>query len=310
MKSLLFLLLFSVSVFGGLFHFSGDVPPEIKTDQLEKQFNQILYKLDSNNIGPHLDPVNIIFYYKSRQKQSGIHLPEWGGGGAIGTDTIVIPLDHVSAFYDRDLNKIILHELVHIAIARHFGKTRVPRWFHEGTAMALSGEISLDEQVLLSRALLTNKLLSLDSIEYINRFDQWKASLGYSQSHAVVLFLIDNYGIDLIPELIKASRKTRLFEDACFQTFGLTIKEIQDLFNNEMHKRYPLLMLASDFSLFWLLVLFLSIIAWIVIRARKKRRTKEMEQEESVSILLQENLESDLQDDSLPENENKITPLS
>jgi hypothetical protein len=297
MKSLLFLFFFWVSVSGELFHYSGDIPPEINAEQLEKQFTHIIHKLDANNIGPLLDPLYIIFYYKSQQKQSGIHLPEWGGGGAIGTDTIVIPLDHVSAFYDRDLNKIILHELVHIAIARLFGKTRVPRWFHEGTAMALSGEISLDEQVLLSRALLTNKLLSLDSIEYINRFDQWKASLGYSQSHAVVLFLIDNYGIDLIPELIKASRRTRRFEDACVQTFGLTIKEIQDLFNKEMHKRYPLLMLASDFSLFWLLVLLLSIIAWFVIRARKKKRSKEMEQEESVNVVvLQEDLEPDQQD--------------
>lgn len=298
----LFLLLFSTSVSGGLFTYTGKIPPEIKSAHLEKQFHQILKTLDSTCIDPHNNPVFITFYHKSQQKQLGIHLPEWGGGGAIGTDTVVIPLDRASAFYEHDLNKIILHELVHIVIARLFGKTRVPRWFHEGTAMALSGEISLDEQVILSRALLTNKLLPLDSIEIINRFDHWKASLGYSQSHAVVLFLIDTYGIDLIPELIKASRKTRRFEDACVQTFGLTIKEIEILFNKEMHKRYPLLMLASDFSLFWLLVLLLAIIAWIVIRTRKNNRKKEMELEESASLDLQEDSEISVQNDPAPEN--------
>jgi cbb3-type cytochrome oxidase subunit 3 len=301
MKSLLFLLLFSVSISGGSFHFTGNIPPEIKADHLEKQFHQILHKLDSTNTGPHHNPVFIIFYHKSEQKQLGIHLPEWGGGGAIGTDTVVIPLDRASAFYERDLNKIILHELVHIAITRLFGKTRVPRWFHEGTAMALSGEISLDEQILLSRALLTRRVLPLDSIDFVNRFDQWKARLGYSQSHAIVLFLIDNYGIDLIPELIKASRKTRRFEDACVQTFGLTTREIEDLFTKEMHKLYPLLMLASDFSLFWLLVLFLSVIAWIVIRTRKNIRRKEMELEESAKIDLQDDLETDASNDSIAE---------
>jgi hypothetical protein len=284
MKILLFLLLFPFSILGELFIFSGTIPPELKPRHLEKQFHRIIHTLDSNQIESHNTPVHILFYNRSEENKNGIHLPEWGGGGAIGTDTVVIPINHTSAFYSRDLNKIILHELVHIAIARLFGSTRVPRWFHEGTAMALSGEISIDEQILLSRALLTRKLIPLDSIEFINRFDQWKASLGYSQSHAVIAFLIDTYGIDLIPELINASRKTRRFEDACIQTFGLSINEIELHFAREMQKRYPLLMLTSDISLFWFLVLGLSVIAWIVIRVRKKKRTAEMEIEESIRV--------------------------
>ncbi len=303
MKLLLFLLFFSVSVSGGLFTLSGKIPPEVKLDHLEERFHQILFTLDSTITSPHHSPVFIIFYKKSEQKQLGIHLPEWGGGGAIGTDTVVIPLDRASAFYERDLNKIILHELVHIAIARLFGKTRVPRWFHEGTAMALSGEISIEDQILLSRALITGKMLPLDSIDFVNRFDQWKARLGYSQSHAVVRFLINIYGMEMIPELLKASRKTRRFEDACVQSFGLTTREIEELFSKEMHKWYPLIMLGSDFSLFWLLVLFLSIIAWIVIRTRKNIRKKEMELEESAVVGIQEPLEADMQNDSVSENE-------
>jgi hypothetical protein len=285
-KILIFLFLFTLSISGDVLIFTGKekIPPEINAASLEHQFHQILHSLDSTRLEPHQSPVYIIFYDPSEYRQHGIRLPEWGGGGAIGTDSIVIPINNKSAFYERDLNKIILHELVHISISRLFGNIKVPRWFHEGTAMALSGEISIDEQVLLSRAILTRKLLPLDSIEFLNRFDQWKASLGYSQSHAVMMFLIDTYGIDLIPELIIASRKTRRFEDACVATFGLTIKEIEFLFTKEMQKRYPLLLLASDFSLFWLLVIGLSVIAWIVIRARKKRRTAEMEQEESTTV--------------------------
>lgn len=309
MKSLLFLLLFSVSVSGELFKFTGNVPPEIKIDHLEKQFYRILQQLDSTSTSTDHHPIFILFYNKSEKKQLGIHLPEWGGGGAIGTDTVVIPLDRVSAFYEQDLNKTILHELVHIAITRLFGKIRVPRWFHEGIAMSLSGEISIEDQILLSQALLTRKMLPLDNIDFVNRFDHWKARLAYSQSHAVVRFLIDIYGIDMIPELINASRKTRRFEDACVQTFGLTTKEIENLFSKEMHKWYPLIMLGSDFSLFWLLVLFLSIIAWVVIRARKKIRKKEMELEESASTDLQEDLETETQNGSLTENDPQL-PLT
>jgi hypothetical protein len=285
-KIFIFLFLFALSISGEVLIFSGKgkIPPEVNATALEHQFHQILHSLDSTRLEPHQSPVYIIFYDPSEYRQHGIRLPEWGGGGAIGTDSIVIPINKKSAFYDRNLNKIILHELVHISISRLFGKTRVPRWFHEGTAMALSGEISIDEQVILSRAILSRKLLPLDSIEFLNRFDHWKASLGYSQSHAVTMFLIDTYGIDLIPELIIASRKTRRFEDACVETFGLTIKEVELLFVKEMKVRYPLFMLFSDVSLFWILIIVLSAIAWIVVQARKKKRTAEMEREESTIV--------------------------
>jgi hypothetical protein len=130
MKIILFLFLFTVSSFGTLLNFSGNVPPEVKSDYLEHQFHRILHTLDSTCTQSHNSPVHILFLNRVTQRNLGIHLPEWGGGGAIGTDTIVIPTDKNSAFYNRNLNKIIVHELVHIAIARHFGRIRVPSWFH------------------------------------------------------------------------------------------------------------------------------------------------------------------------------------
>ena len=64
----------------------------------------------------------------------------------------------------------------------------IPRWFHEGMAMALSGEIDSDAPVTLSKAVLSRKLLPLDSIKYVNRFKRDKAHLAYCQSHFAVQF--------------------------------------------------------------------------------------------------------------------------
>jgi hypothetical protein len=149
--------------------------------------------------------------------------------------------------------------------------------------MTLSGEISFaDEQAILSCAIITGNIIPLDSIELLNRFSQSKAHLAYSQSHAVLAFLIDTYGIEIIPELIAASRKTRQFEEACIQTFGLSIKEIEEQFVRYLQKRYPLFIVLFSFSLFWFLVLALSVIAWIIIYVRKIRKLDEMEAEESL----------------------------
>jgi hypothetical protein len=103
-------------------------------------------------------PLHIIFYRHSDQRKTGVRLPEWGGGGAIGKDTIVIPVDRQAAFYRSDMERIILHEMVHTALARAYGHLRIPRWFHEGMAMTLSGELQFEEQLFLSRAILTRSL--------------------------------------------------------------------------------------------------------------------------------------------------------
>lgn len=282
MKIIQFLILFTFSSTGAMLRFSGNIPPEVKSDYLEQQFQRILHTLDSTRAQSHVVPVHILFLDRVTQRNLGIRLPEWGGGGAIGTDTVVIPTDKNPAFHSRNLNKIIVHELVHIAISRLFGSIRVPRWFHEGTAMVLSGELSFDEQAILSCAIITRNLIPLDSIEFLNRFSQSKARLAYSQSHAVLAFLIDTYGIELIPELIIASRKTRKFEDACIHTFGLSTKEIEVQFVRYLQKRYPLLIVGFSFSLFWFLVLALSIIAWFIIYVRKIRKLDQMESEESL----------------------------
>ena len=50
------------------------------------------------------------------------------------------------------------HELAHIAINRICDTVKIPRFFHEGVAMSLSGSITIDEQLTLSIALLNHNL--------------------------------------------------------------------------------------------------------------------------------------------------------
>lgn len=276
------LLLFAVSPVAGInivLELTGYVPNGIDMKALKDGYTRI-----SKSVGlPPEDnrhPLTIVFYKVSEQRKTGIRLPEWGGGGAIGGDTIVIPVDRVSAFYRNDLNRILLHEMVHCALDRAYGHLRLPRWFHEGMAMTLSGEISFEEQVLLSRAILTRTLIPLDSIEYMNRFVRERASIAYSQSHFAVDFLLTTYGLDLIPELLAASRKTRDFSVACFNVFGLTTPELEILLKKEMNRKYRIFYLFADYALVWLGILFLAVMAFIVtiIRNRKKRARLEAEE--------------------------------
>lgn len=257
----------------------GNKPFQLDTSFLSAQYQRILTTISPNTVSDS-SPLVIIFHSVAQQRKRGIFLPEWGGGGALGKDTIIISTDRPSAFYRTDLQLILLHEMVHIALARSWGTLRLPRWFHEGMAMTLSGELQFDEQIHLSRAILTRSLVSLDSMEYLNRFSHRRAQIAYSQCHFAVRFLLNTYGYDMLPELLYASRRTRSFDTACRNVFGLTHEELEGLLWREMVTQYRFLFLLSDYSLFWIGVLALAVVAFIVTRLRNREKKHRLEQEE------------------------------
>jgi hypothetical protein len=280
-RTLALLLLFSLffSAFGADLRYEGLVPHNLDTPLLNREYHRI-----SKTIGlktaDDVNPIAIIFYRHADQRTTGIRLPEWGGGGAIGKDSIVIPGDRQSAFYRSDMERIILHEMVHIALARAYGRLRIPRWFHEGMAMTLAGELLFEEQIILSRAIIARSLVPLDSMERLNGFSPFRAQVAYSQCHFAVRFLLDTYGYDLVPELLYESRKTRRFETACLTVFGLSVKELEQVLNKEMAARYRFLFFFADYSVLWIGIAALAMVAFIVTMVRNRRKRERMDREE------------------------------
>lgn len=257
----------------------GHVPPTIEIESLLKDYYRIRHVLDSSFVDD-TGKITIIYYTGNDTKKTGVRLPEWGGGGAIGTDTIIVPVDRPYAFFSGNLYKITVHELVHIALARAFGSMRVPRWFHEGLAMQLSGELSFEESTILSRAILTHSLLPLDSIEFVNRFTQARAQTAYSQSHFAMNFLTNLYGYDMLPELLDSAKVFRRFDTACVRVFGLTTHEFDSIVKVEMIRKYRYAFIVADNELFWMLILLLAVAAFVVTLVRNRQKRKKMVNDE------------------------------
>jgi len=286
--ALFVVFILSVSADSIELHVKGIIPVNLDTLYLVRQYHRIERTIYP--IGPASgEPLTILFYNASQQRKTGIFLPEWGGGGALGKDSIVIPIDRPSAFYRSNMQRIILHEMVHIALNRAWGTLRIPRWFHEGVAMTLSGELQFEEQIILSRAIITRSLIPLDSMEYLNRFSHRRAQIAYSQCHFAVQFLLTTYGSDLIPELLAESRTTRRFENACVKVFGLNNKELDSLLAKELTSRYRFAFIVADYSFFWIGILLLAVVAFIVTRFRNRQKRMRMELEESVEAQLLQN---------------------
>jgi hypothetical protein len=260
------------------FILQGRVPSSITTAFLVPAYNRILRSVSPQG-AVDTAPITIIYYGRSDERKLGVRLPEWGGGGAIGRDTVIIPVDKALAA-DMAIDRVTLHELVHIALERQYGRLRLPRWLHEGMAMTLSGELSFEEQAALSRAVFAHHLLPLDSIERVNRFDAYGAALAYSQSHLAVLFIIESWGMDALPELLTALRKTGTFDAALMAVFGLTPQEFERLVKTYITDRYRYLFLIGDTWLYWLPGALLVIVGFFAVRIRNKKRQAQMEMEE------------------------------
>jgi hypothetical protein len=283
MKYLISIVLFLVFILSPLnaadLFFEGEVPTGLNKYSLQKEYFRIKNYLSPSS--PDIQkPVRVIFFKKSESSHHGIRLPEWGGGGAIGVDTIVIPVGSVSPIMDFDCYRVCVHELVHIELARFYGNVRIPRWLHEGLAMALCGELNFDETIIVSRAVLTNSLLSFREIEKVNMFDQYKAGLSYAQSHIAVKFLIDTYGYDFIPELLITVKKDRYFQSASMELLGLTPDEIELLVKNHISSKYRY-MFIFDSMLPWLFILFLAILGFFFTMYRNGKKRKLLEEQEA-----------------------------
>jgi hypothetical protein len=257
---------------------SGQVPPGIDAKRLSAQYTRVCRQVSPRR-GCGLSAVKVVFYRQSEQPLLAAQLPEWGAGGATGPDTVIVPLDRPFVV-QRNLEQVVEHELVHCAIIRAARGAAIPRWFHEGVAMTLSGEIDMEEKMALARSALFNRLLPFESIDQVNAKSREGALLAYSQSHAAVLFLVEKYGIDVVGMLVESSAANGSFEAGVFATLGQTLPELHALLVTGVRDRYGLAYVLGDLMYVWIVIIVLATVAFFVVNYRRMLRKRQMEADE------------------------------
>jgi hypothetical protein len=256
----------------------GNIPAGINSITLTSEYYRI-YRIIAPEKRPEKSPLKIIYYTKSHAGELGHMLPEWGGGGAIGDSLIIIPVDF-KPFLEQSFPQITVHEIVHIVLARAYPSIPIPRWFHEGVAMLLSGELSFEENTTISKAIFLGRLMPLRSIDSVNNFGRWRADLAYSQSHLAALFLVEQYGMAVLPEILRAARLSRDFNSGMLKAIGLSTREFEDMVEKYIASKYRFVFFVTDSYIWWLLIAFLFIAAFTVTMARNRKRAAAMEEAE------------------------------
>ena len=253
----------------------GFIPPRVSETNFIVEYKKIYATLDPHGrIDP--SPINIVFFTEKGINKKQYSLPEWGGGGAIGLNTIIVRIDK-KPFLNQDIYQTAVHELVHIALNRMTKGIILPRWFHEGIALTLSGETSTEESIVISKALFTGSLIDLHDIDSVNNYGRFKAELSYCQSRQAILYLVDTYGLEVLSDIIMEVKKRKNFWDGIYEVLHVTEKEFEFFYRKYILDHHGKLYWLIDTYIIWSIIVLLFIIGFSLTIYRRKRKLRLLE---------------------------------
>jgi len=204
-----------------------------------------------------------------RQTAGGV--PDWGVGCADpGGGTIVVKSPRIVP-YPLQVEDVVVHELAHVAVGRVLRGIPVPRWFHEGIAMAVAGEWRLGESGDVAAALAGGHLLPLRALR--SRFPESgrAAMLAYTESFYAVELMKQRAGARTPGELVRTIAFEGSFDRALAAMTGGDEESLDEALAGFVERRlgWSHLLMNGRFMFAGVAVLFL--IA-VVIRVRRSRR--------------------------------------
>jgi hypothetical protein len=168
-----------------------------------------------------------------------------------------------------DLERVLAHELSHIALHRAVRGRPIPRWFAEGLAIHQARENNLERIRTLWTATVAGTLIPLAELD--SRFPErvHRVNVAYAESADIVGFLYeDEEGKDGLRNLVRAVRDGAPFEEAVAATYDESLASIESRWRKDLDERYHSLPLFFSGTGLWVLASLLLVAAYV----RRRRR--------------------------------------
>jgi hypothetical protein len=207
--------------------------------------------------------------------------PPWVAGYAVGERGLVVLFPSRTPSYpDSSLEDLLRHEVAHILIARAGGGRPLPRWFHEGVAMATEIGWGFEDW---SRSAIT--VMAGGEVP-LAELDRWFAGgtgqvhQAYAVSGAFVRYLLDEHGQDMAAAVLAGVAAGLPFEAAFERATGTALARAESGFWSRQTLWYRWVpALTSSFTL-WVGITLLALFAIKRRRARDAERRRLWEEEE------------------------------
>lgn len=185
-----------------------------------------------------------IFIYPSEQDlRSALSLGgyAWAGGQArpeLGAILIGVPEGPAAL---SEMERLLPHELTHLMVYEATGRRlgQVPPWLNEGLASLNELRPDPNRQALVEEALAQGRLFSLETLCAPFPADQSAARLAYAQSASLVGFLREQYGGQVIRDLLAAYADDASCEGGVNRVLGQSLGELESVWRAQLTGQGP-----------------------------------------------------------------------
>ncbi|GMW03492.1 MAG: hypothetical protein AMXMBFR84_46260 [Candidatus Hydrogenedentota bacterium] len=169
-------------------------------------------------------PIQVILHTTdgfAQVTQLGAHV----GGVYDGKIRVPIADKEGHTLNDKDLIRVLYHEYTHV-IVRFWVGDNAPWWLNEGLAETFSNDLDSSQYGLLNEMSKAGALFSLSELEdaQLSKLDVDSLHVAYLQSHAVVQYLWNRYGVRGLKPMFDSLAQGMPVEDALVQSYKLNYK--------------------------------------------------------------------------------------
>jgi hypothetical protein len=198
----------------------------------------------------------------------GRRTPRWIAGFADSRADVIVLFPERAPTYPYDsMEELLHHEVAHILIARTAAGADVPRWFHEGLAMAAERSWRLADHRQLAFAIVGRRH-AIDQLDAEFDAGAERAARAYGVSGAFVRDLLRRHGSALPASILRRLASGERFDRAFATSAGVSLAEAERVFWRYSWWNQLIPFLTSTLVI-WLGIMGLAAYA---VRRRRQRR--------------------------------------
>lgn len=207
--------------------------------------------------------------------------PPWVAGYAVGEQGLVVLFPSRTPSYpDSSLEDLLRHEVAHILIARAGGGRPLPRWFHEGVAMATEIGWGFEDWSRSAITVMAGGEVPLADLDRWFAGGTGQVHQAYAVSGAFVRYLLEEYGQGTAAAVLAEVAAGLPFEAAFERATGTALARVEADFWRRQTLWYRWVpALTSSFTL-WVGITLLALFAIRRRRARDAEQRRLWEEEE------------------------------
>ena len=174
---------------------------------------------------------------------------------------------------------LLQHETAHLLLGDAQAKhgIQLPRWFEEGVATYVSGEMNLSRLLRLGWAQATGATPDFKDLEFTFPSQSSQAGAAYARSYLFVKYLTRRFGEDAVARLLTESFRKGDISRGAAAAFNTSLSDLLDGFDQYARVKATWIPVGTSTATIWVLITMLFFITWFRKKVQGMRTVRQWE---------------------------------